>query len=41
MDSRIRERSIMFKEDIWSRKYDAWYKVMYKKKKKGKKGKKK
>lgn len=34
MDSRIRERSHMFKEDIWSRKYDAWYKVFYKKKKK-------
>ncbi|EGR31452.1 myosin heavy chain kinase, putative [Ichthyophthirius multifiliis] len=41
MENRIRERSIIFKEDIWSRKYEAWYKIMYKKKKKGKKGKKK
>ncbi|EDK31280.1 hypothetical protein TTHERM_00443109 (macronuclear) [Tetrahymena thermophila SB210] len=38
MENRIRERAQMFKEDIWSRKYDAWYKVFYKKKKKGKKG---
>jgi len=30
MESRIRERAFMFKEDIWSRKYDAWYKVFYK-----------
>ena len=37
MENRIRERAIMFREDIWSRKYECWYKVMFKKKKKGKK----
>jgi hypothetical protein len=42
MHGRIRERAKMYLEDVWSRKYEAWYGVMYKKKKvkKGKKGKK-
>ena len=40
MSSRIWERVRMFREDIWSRKYEAYYKKLYSKKKK-KKGKKK
>lgn len=36
MENRIREREHMGREELWSRKYDAWYKVFYKKKKKGK-----
>lgn len=41
MESRIRERDRMFREDIWSRKYDAWYKIFYKNKKNKKKATKK
>jgi WD40 repeat protein len=36
MFDRIRERSIMFKEDLWSKKHDAWYIKLYGKKKKKK-----
>ena len=42
MYNRIRERNIMFKEDLYSLKFGAWYMRLYgkKKKKKGaKKGK--
>ena len=43
MLNRIRERNYMAKEDLWSKKYNAWYHRLYskKKKKKAKKGKKK
>jgi F-box and WD-40 domain protein 1/11/F-box/WD-40 domain protein 7 len=36
MHDRIRERSIMFAEDLWSKKHDAYYTKLYAKKKKKK-----
>ena len=41
MKDRIRERARMLKEDLWSKKYDAYYTKLYGKKKKKKPAKKK
>ena len=34
MFNRIREKNIMMLEDLWSKKYEKWYSIMFKKKKK-------